>query len=127
MMLAKDAVLSLFQERYYDAIDSSDMAAAVTALHEDVEFNHVQVWQRTDLELGATAIHGRAAVHAFLDGARAKLAEAGIRHRIDDLVVEGDRGAFTAAVSDEHGEAAPFLVWFELRDGLVSRYIVRPI
>jgi hypothetical protein len=126
-MLTKAAVLALFQNTYYDAIDSSDMAAAVTALHEDVEFNHVQVWQRTDLELGATAIHGRAAVHDFLEGAKAKLSEAKIRHRIQELVLDGDHGAFTAAVEGEDGEAAPFLVWFELRDGLIGRYVVRPI
>jgi hypothetical protein len=126
-MATQDDVLELFQRRYYDHIDAGDMDGAVAALHDAVEFNHVQVWQRTDLELGATAIHGRAAVHAFLTGAKAKLAEAAIRHRIRDVVVDGDRGAFTAAVVGADGEQAPFLVWFELRDGLVGRYIVRPI
>src|SRR5690349_13690043 len=110
----KDAVLGLFQAQYYDSVDAADMESAVLALHEDVEFNHVQVWQRTDLELGASTLRGRSAVRDFLIAARPKLAQARIRHRVRDLVLDGERGAFIAAVEGEDGNEAPFVVWFEL-------------
>ena len=55
-----------------------------------------------------------------------KLAEAGIRHRIRQLVCDGIQGAFLAAVEGP-GREIPFFGWFELRDGLVGRYVLRPV
>lgn len=103
------------------------MERAVSVFHADVVFDHVQVWQRTDLGLGASQLHGREAVLQFLTRAKPRLAEARIRHRVDDLVLEGGRGAFRAHVEGEDGESADFLVWFELEEGQVRRYVVRPL
>jgi hypothetical protein len=127
VVTSAEAARRLFQEVYYDSIDRQDMQTAVSALHEAVEFDHRQVWQRTDLELGASRWHGRDEVLRFLTRARPRLAAARIRHRVDDLVFQDDRGAFRAHVEGEDGERAPFLVWFGLEDDLVRHYIVRPL
>jgi hypothetical protein len=116
-----------FQERYYDNVDRQDAEGAVSALHEAVEFDQVQVWQTTDLRLGANQLRGRDEVLRFLSGAKLRLAEARIRHRVDTAVLDGFRGALRAHVVGEDGEQAPFIVWFELEDGLVRRYLVRPV
>lgn len=126
MIATAEDARRLFQERYYDAVDRQDMDAAASAFHGDVEFDHVQVWQRTDLELGASQLHGRDAVRRFLGGAQARLAEARIRHQVDEVVLDGDRGALRARVEGEDGERTAFLVWFELESGLIRRYLVRP-
>ena len=70
--------------------------------------------------------NGRAEVQAFLSERVDKLKEAGIRHRVRDLVCDGERGAFLAAVEGP-GPERPFFVWFELRDGKVARYTLRPL
>ncbi len=49
-----------------------------------------------------------------------------IRHRVDEVIVTGDRGAFRACVLDPSGRSLNFLGWVELRDGLIQRYVVVP-
>ena len=124
----RELALDLIQGTYYDSIDRGDMARAVSALHEDIEWSHVQVWEHHDYRRRdvPTRLHGRAEVEAFLAERIDKLKEAGIRHRVRDLVCDGTRGAFLAAVEGP-GPDRPFFVWFELRDGKVARYTLRPL
>ena len=127
-MTTKARALELFQTVYYDSVDRGDMAAAASAYTEDVEWSHAQVWAHHDYQRDSqpAALRGRAAVEAFLSERRDKLAQARIRHKVRDMVFENGRGAFLGAVEGE-GRELPFMVWFELRDGLVSRYLLRPL
>lgn len=121
-------VRTLFQDGYYDNIDGQDIDKAVLTMHPDVEFIHTQVWQGGDLRLGSNHWHGRTQVRAFLTEAAPRLKDAQIRHKVDTVVVDGDRGALQCHVENRDGAdvKAPFLVWFELKDDMISRYIVCP-
>ena len=127
-MDARELALHLFQTTYDDSIDRGDMATAVSAFHEDIQWSHVQVWEHHDYRRRdqPTRFNGRAEVQAFLSERVDKLKEAGIRHRVRELVCDGERGAFLAAVEGP-GPERPFFVWFEIRDGKVARYTLRPL
>jgi ketosteroid isomerase-like protein len=125
---ARDQAIDLIQRRYYDPIDRGDMAEAAKALHEDVRWSHAKVWKPTAAELAANdELRGRAEVLAYLEEQSARLADSSITHEITDMVVEGDRGAHLGKVIGPGGEAAHLMVWFEMTDGLISTYIVRPL
>ena len=131
-MTDQTGAMKLLQQTYYDGIDAGDMALAASALHPDIDWSHAQVWRHDDLGLGGEPHvqqhHGAAAIRTFLDGVKPHLAAAQIRHRITDLVIDGERGAFLGSVvSRTDDRSVPFLVWFELTDGLMSRYTLRPL
>lgn len=127
-MSTKALALHLLQETYYDSIDRGDMATAASALHDDVEWSHAQVWAHHDFQRGDPSTkHGRAVVGAYLAERREKLAEARIRHSVRDLICEGDKGAFLGVVTGPDGTQKHFMVWFELRDGKIGRYLLRPL
>ena len=118
----------LLQETYYDSVDRGDMQAAASALHADIEWSHAQVWAHHDFQRGEPTVkHGREEVGAYLDARREKLLEARIRHKVRDLVCEGDRGAILGYVLGPDGTEKPFMVWFEIRDEKIARYLLRPL
>jgi ketosteroid isomerase-like protein len=127
-MSERELALSLLQQTYYDGVDAGDMARATSALHEDIEWSHAQVWAHHEFAAGKpTRMQGRAAIREFLEARREQLAAAGIRHAVVDLVIDGGRGAFLGQVTGPDGTRKPFMVWFELRDGLIGRYLLRPL
>jgi ketosteroid isomerase-like protein len=127
-MSMKEKAWELLQSTYYDGVDEGDMAKAASALHEDVEWSHAQVWAHHEFHRGEPSTHrGRAAVQAFLQARVPQLAEARIRHKVRDMVVEGSKGAILGYVRGEDGTEKPFMVWFEIRDGKISRYLLRPL
>ena len=127
-MSTKDQAYTLLQLTYYDGIDAGDMALAASALHEDIEWSHAQVWAHHEFQRGEpSTLHGRAAVQEFLTARLQQLAEARIRHKIRELVFEEDHGAFIGDVCGEDGTQKPFMVWFEIRDCRISRYWLRPL
>ncbi len=124
----RELALRLLQQTYYDGVDQGDMRRAASALHEDIEWSHAQVWAHHEFAVGKpTRMQGRAAIEAFLEARREQLAAAGIRHRVVDLVIDQGRGAFLGEVRGPDGSCKPFMVWFELRDGLIGRYLLRPL
>ena len=125
--MSKELIRHLIQEIYYDNVDRGDMTAATQAFHPDVEWSHAQVWAHHDFARGhAVALQGRAAVFDFLQERVAQLKDAAITHHLTDLVWEGDRGAYLGVVRGP-GPEKPFMVWIELRDGLIGRYTLRPL
>jgi ketosteroid isomerase-like protein len=122
-MLSKDVAYDLLQRGYYDSINAGDMAGAAAVLHEDVEWSHGPVWGQPASEL-IENLHGRSAVEAVLTGRKQALSP--LTLEIRDLVVEGDKGAFLADIGDAESRS-PYMGWFELRDGKISRYLVRPL
>jgi hypothetical protein len=127
-MSEHELALSLLQGTYYDGVDAGDMTRAVSALHEDIEWSHAQVWAHHDFVAGKpTHMRGRAAIQEFLEARRTQLAAAGIRHRVVDLVIDQGRGAYLGEVLGPDGTRKPFMVWFELRDSLIGRYYLRPL
>ncbi|GKY89588.1 nuclear transport factor 2 family protein [Sinisalibacter aestuarii] len=127
-MTTRAEAIRLIQATYYDGIDAGDMARATSALHPDVDWSHAQVWAHHGFERGeASGCRGRQAVYDLLSARVAELAQARITHRIEDMVFEDGRGAFLGYVEGPGGMRKPFMVWFELSDGLVSRYTLRPL
>ena len=126
-MSTRERAYELFETIYYGNIDRGDMTAAATALHADVEWSHQQVWAHHGFARGTPEVrYGRAAVQEFLAARVQQLREARIRHHVRDLVFERDRGAFIGAVDGPDGRSLAFMVWFELRDDLIRRYVLRP-
>lgn len=127
-MCTKEQAYTLLQLTYYDGIDEGDMTLAASALHEDVEWSHEQVWAHHEFKRGEpSTLRGRAAVQAFLLERVRQLAEAGIRHRIREMAFEEDHGAVLGEVVGEDGTTKPFIVWFEVRDDRIARYLLRPL
>jgi hypothetical protein len=65
-------------------------------------------------------------VEALLKGRKAELRKQNIRHLVQDLVLDGSKGAFLAFVKGGEKELG-FMVWFELKDEKIYRYIVAPL
>jgi len=127
-MTPRELAFHLLQDTYYDSIDRGDMEKAASALHEEVEWSHQQVWSHHDFQQGRPSLkRGSAVVGAFLAERREKLAEAKIRHHVRDLVCEENRGAMLGYVLGPDGTEQSFMVWFEIRDGKLSRYLLRPL
>ena len=128
MTATREDAIRLIQHTYYDGIDAGDMARAASALAEDVDWSHAQVWAHHGFARAEpSGFRSRADVEAFLSERVDQLAEAKIRHRIDTLVMEGDKGAFLGLVEGPGGETKPFFVWFEIANGKISRYTLRPL
>lgn len=126
-MTDKAQARHLFQTIYYGHVDKGDMDTAVMAFHPDVDWSHAQVWAHHGFARGeATQLHGREAVRELLGRRVSELKDAGITHHVRDIVMEGSKGAFIGAVEGP-GPDRPFMVWFEMQDGLVSRYVLRPL
>lgn len=128
-MTTRERVLELMQQTYYENIDRGDMVTATSALHEDVEWSHAQVWAHHGFARGeATVLAGRAAVCAYLSARIEQLRESGITHRVLELIVDGDRAAFIGRVTGPDGiTTKDFLVWIEVRDDRIARYLLRPL
>lgn len=127
-MSSKQRAYELFQVTYYGHVDRGDMVTATSAFHDEVTWSHAQVWGHHEFTRGEpTLLHGRAAVEAFLSARVAQLKEAGIRHHVQDMVFEDDRGAFLGKVVGPDGTEKPFMVWFQLRDDRIWKYTLRPL
>jgi len=127
-MATRELAYRLLQQTYYDSVDRGDMDGAATALHEDIEWSHAQVWAHHDFQRGEPSMkRGREAVRAYLAERKEKLAAARIQHKVRDLVVDGDRGAMLGFVLGPDGSEKPFMVWFEIRDEKIARYLLRPL
>ncbi|MGE0665900.1 MAG: nuclear transport factor 2 family protein [Sphingomonadales bacterium] len=127
-MSMKELAMTLLQSTYYDGVDEGNMEKAASALHEDVEWSHAQVWGHHEFRPGeASANRGKAEVQAFLQARVKQLAEARIRHKVRDMVIEGNKGAILGYVRGEDGTEKQFMVWFEIRDDKISRYLLRPL
>ena len=128
MTATRDEAINLIQTTYYDGIDSGDMVRAASALAEDVDWSHAQVWAHHGFARAEpSGFSSRAEVQDFLSARVEQLAEAKIRHRIDTLVYEDGKGAFLGLVEGPGGEPKPFFVWFEIANGKISRYTLRPL
>jgi ketosteroid isomerase-like protein len=122
-----DELYHLLQETYFDSIDAGDAETAVTAMHENVEWIHTQVWEH-DGHAGTTsdAHDGRDEVFEFLNERIDEMQAEGIEHKIRETVYDDGSGAFRAEVVGPDAGTRPFMGWVELTDGKVSTYIVGP-
>ena len=125
-MTPREHAYHLFRNVYYAGIDRGDMRAATAALHPDVDWSHAQVWAHHEFARGhAQQLRGREVVHDFLQARVVQLREACITHHVRELIIDGHRGAFLGAVEGP-GAEKQFMVWFELRDDMIGRYLLRP-
>ncbi len=129
-MSTAERAYELFEHLYYGHIDRCEMARAAEALHPEIEWSHQQVWAHHEFQRGAPQeLHGSDAVREYLAARVPQLREARIRHHVRDMVFDAqrDRGAFLGAVDGPDGRSLPFMVWFELRDDRVKKYVLRPL
>lgn len=124
----KDQVWEMFQKVYFDSVDSGDMERAASIFHEDVEWIHTQVWEHDDYRRskGSDKLRGRKEVEALLSKRKQEMKRAEIRHVVDDLVLEGNRGAWIGRVEGP-GTPLPMIAWFEIKDDKVYRYTITPL
>ena len=128
-MSYKDEAMRLFRDVYYANVDSGRMKEAMDAFTDDIEWTHAQVWGPRDPNKPSepTWLRGKREIEDFLAARKDNLARAQIRHHVRDMICEGDRGAFLGYVQGADGKQSNFMVWFEIRDGRIARYLLRPL
>jgi ketosteroid isomerase-like protein len=130
-MTTRSEALEIFQTRYFDSVDRGDWAAAAATMADDVEWSHISAWKGDDLGFDRSkpdVLRRRADVEQLLAKVVPNIVDAGIRHEIQDLVVEGDRGAFLCqATSAKKSDVAQFMVWFVVEQQTIKRYLMRPL
>ena len=115
------------QHTYFDNVDTANPEGAVLAFTPDMHWQHTQVWAHDGHDSRHTdRLQGRAALLDFMQARVKEMQVIKIRHRVDEVIVTGDRGAFRASVLGPEGRRLGFLGWVELCDGLIQRYIVVP-
>ena len=121
------ALKALLQHTYFDNVDGARAEDAVKAFTPDVHWQHTQVWAHDGHDARHTdSLHGQDALHDFLAERVKQMQVIRITHHVDEVVTDGDRGAFRARVVGPDGSSKGFVGWVELRDGLLQRYIVMP-
>jgi hypothetical protein len=115
------------QRVYFDNVDCADADAAVKAFSEDVSWQHTQVWPHHGHSSRTTdRLLGRQALLEFLGQRVVQTQEVQIQHKVRKVVVDGASGAFRGYVLGPDGQTRDFLGWVDLREGLITRYIVVP-
>ena len=127
-MLTKEQAWELFQDKYFDLVDSGEMEKAASIFHDDVEWIHTQVWEHDEhrRDKGSDRLKGKKQVEALLKGRTQSMGKESVRHVLQEMVFDGKKGAFIAHVKGADKEV-PLFAWFELRDEKVYRYIVGPL
>ena len=127
-MLSKKQVWELFQNVYFNSVDSGEMTKAISIFHEDVEWIHTQVWEHDEYKRskGSDILKGKKAIEILLQERSKKMEKVKIRHSIQDMVFQDSKGAFIGFVEGP-GKKLPIIAWFEVKDDKISRYIVTPL
>lgn len=125
--MTREELQALLQNTYFDNIDNARPEGAVQAFTPDAEWQHTQVWAHDGHSSRHTdRLQGRDNLLAFLAERVPQMQAIQIKHRVDEVIVDGNRGAFRARVTGPTGRSLGFVGWVELRDGLLQRYIVMP-
>ena len=125
--VTSDDLYELQQETYYDSIDAGDADTAVTALHEDIEWTHTQVWEHDGHSSQKTdVLHGREAVREFLAERIPEAQDEGIEHKVLKCISNGQQGAFYGEVVGSDGRTLGTIAWLEFEDGKVKKYVNTP-
>lgn len=118
---------SLLQHTYFDNIDTAQAEQAVTAFTTDVQWQHTQVWAHDGHSSRHTdRLDSREALLDFLNARVPQMQVIQIKHRVDEVIVSGDHGAFRARVEGPDGRSVRFLGWVELRGDRLKAYTVVP-
>jgi hypothetical protein len=126
-MMKAEELREHLQHKYFDNVDTANPADAVLAFTPDMHWQHTQVWAHDGHDSRHTdRLQGRDALLDFMQARVKEMQVIKIRHRVDEVIVNGDRGAFRASVLGPTGRRLGFMGWVELRDGLIQSYIVVP-
>lgn len=125
--MERDELLELLQNVYFDNIDNARPEKAVQALTENVCWEHNQVWEHDGHNSHKRdQINGRDSVFEFLNHRVPQMQKINIKHKVQQVILDGNKGAFRAQVVGPDGSVRPFMGWVELADGKVDRYLVVP-
>lgn len=126
--ITNEKLFELLQNKYFDGIDGADADAAVEAMHEDVTWVHTQVWVHDGHDRKSPdVLHGREQVRKFLADRIGQMQVVGFKHKVRQVVTDGNSGAFLAEVVGTSGESKPFFGWVEISDGKISNYNIGPV
>lgn len=130
MKTSREQALDLIQNRYYRGTDTNDPELCASALSDDVEWSHISVWNPSELSEGVDRLMGRQEVFDFLSTILDRVYVAGLVHTVREFVYDEDeqRGAFLAVTtSTKDDRAESYMVWFSVEQGLLNRYLMRPV
>jgi hypothetical protein len=115
------------QGMYFDNVDTANPDAAVLAFTADMYWQHTEVWAHDGHDSRHTdRLQGRDELLHFMQARVKEMQIIEIRHRVEEVIVSDDRGAFRARALDPSGRSLGFLGWVELCDDLIARYLVVP-
>jgi hypothetical protein len=125
--MTENELHELLQLNYFDNIDSGNASAAVLAFPVDAQWQHTQVWAHDGHDSRHTdRLDGRATLLAFLSARVPQMQVIQIKHRVDEVILSGDRGAFRGCVLGPDGRTLGFIGWVTLRDDHLQSYTIVP-
>lgn len=125
---ANDMLFDLLQHCYFDNIDNGNAKRAVAAFTDNAEWVHTQVWEHDGhYSNKVDTITGRSGICDFLVQRIGEMQVIGFKHKVHQVVCDGQRGAFRASVvMPGTDESVPFFGWVELEENKISFYRVFP-
>lgn len=123
----KDHLLYLLQDIYFNNIDNANADAAIEAMHPQVRWVHNQVWEHDGHKSSIKDIlNGQEEVKKFLRSRVKETQVEGIIHKVENVVSDGEFGAFKANVIGVDNTKKPFIGIVKLQDNKIIYYRVLP-
>lgn len=123
----RQSLLKLLQNTYFDNVDNALPDRAVEAFTPDVCWEHTQVWAHDGHNSGRSdKINGQGPLRDFLKDRIKQMQVIEIKHKIAQLILDGNSGAFRGHVVGPDGTCRPFIGWVEIEGDRISRYLVTP-
>ena len=124
----EEKLFHLLQDIYFDNIDTAKADEASEAMHNDVRWVHNQVWEHDAHKSNIRdAFNGRKEVREFLRKRIVEMQIEGIIHKVENVVYDGQLGAFKANVIGKDKSKKPFFGLVELKDDKIIYYRVLPL
>ena len=123
----KEHLFYLLQDIYFNNIDNANADAAVEAMHPQVRWVHNQVWEHDDHKSSIKDIlNGQEEVKEFLRNRVKETQVEGIIHKVENVISDGELGAFKANVIGTDNTKKPFIGVVKLQDNKIIYYRVLP-
>jgi hypothetical protein len=123
----KEHLFYLLQDIYFNNIDNADADAAIEAMHPQVRWVHNQVWEHDGHKSSIKDIlNGQDEVKRFLRNRVKETQVEGIIHKVENVISDGELGAFKANVIGTDNTKKAFIGIVKLQDNKIIYYRVLP-
>ena len=123
----KEHLFYLLQDIYFNNIDNADADAAIEAMHPQVRWVHNQVWEHDGHKSSIKDIlNGQDEVKRFLRNRVKETQVEGIIHKVENVISDGELGAFKANVIGKDNTKKAFIGIVKLQDNKIIYYRVLP-